>query len=315
MAFEKPIDSYSGKIREVEIGPSGKSLKAGGESTLPFYSFEGETPNPLLIAMEVYDRRPEDWAEAVVAPISDVIDDPVAWAKKCVETFNADMICVQLLSTDPNRENSSAEEAAELVKKVAGAINVPLIVYGSGNLEKDPEILRAVSEACSGMDLLIGPAQEDNYKQIVAPALAYKHKVIAQTPIDVNLAKQLNILIGNVGLSPESIVMDPSTGALGYGLEYTYSVIERDRLAALIQNDEKMQQPIVCNLGKEAWKVKEAKISAKDEPLFGDEEKRGILWEAVTAYSLVLAGANILIMRHPEAVTLVRRIVKMLSEG
>ncbi|MFH1597104.1 MAG: acetyl-CoA decarbonylase/synthase complex subunit delta, partial [Pseudomonadota bacterium] len=267
------------------------------------------------IAMEVYDARPEDWPEAALEPFQDVINDPVAWAKKCVGFYGAEMICLQLLSTDPNGQNRSSEEAAMITKKVADALDVPLIVWGCGNDEKDADTLRRVAELCAGKNLILGPVGEKNYKQIGAGAIAYKHTIVASSPIDVNLAKQLNVLLGNLGVPDGQILVDPTTGGLGYGIEYTYSVMERDRMAALTQQDERLQFPLVCNLAKEVWKTKEAKLSPGEEPRLGDPKKRGILMESVTAMILLMAGADILIMRHPEAIALVKGIIGDLLKG
>jgi acetyl-CoA decarbonylase/synthase complex subunit delta len=192
---------------------------------------------------------------------------------------------------------------------VAGAVDVPVIVWGSGNVEKDADVLRKVAEACDGMNLVIGPVAEGNYKQVGAGVIGYKHTAIASSPIDINLAKQLNILMGNLGVPDEQIVVDPTTGGLGYGIEYTYSVMERDRMAALTQQDERLQFPILCNMAKEVWKTKEAKTKMEDAPTLGDTKRRGILLEAVTAVMLLLAGADVLIMRHPEAIKLVREMI------
>ena len=219
------------------------------------------------------------------------------------------MVCLQLASTDPNGMNRPAEEAAQIAKKVADALDVPLIVWGSGNEDKDVEVLRRVAELCSGKNLIIGPVQEKNYKQIGAPAIGYKHTVVATTPIDVNLAKQLNVLLGNLGVPDGQILVDPTTGGLGYGIEYTYSVMERDRMAALTQQDERLQFPLVCNLAKEVWKTKEAKMAEDENPKLGNPKKRGILMESITAMLLLLAGANVLIMRHPEAIALVKDMI------
>jgi acetyl-CoA decarbonylase/synthase complex subunit delta len=281
----------------------------GGENSFPFHLFEGEIPHPPRIAMEVYDVLPEDWPETALEPFRDVVHDPVAWARKCVETYGAELIALQLVSTDPNGLNRPAEEAVETVKKVATSIEVPLIVWGSANAEKDGDVLRKVAEACDGMNLIIGPVVEGNYKQVGAGAIAYRHTVIASSPIDINLAKQLNILLGNLGIPDGQIIVDPTTGGLGYGIEYTYSVMERDRMAALSQQDERLQFPIICNMAREVWKTKEAKASAEEAPALGDPKKRGILMEAVTAVTLLLAGADILVMRHPEAIKLVREVI------
>lgn len=310
MALDIPKVPYSGKIKEIVLGKGEKALTVGGASCYPFHLFEGQIPQCPRIAMEVYDSPPEDWAPAALEPYADVVSDPVAWAKKCIDTYGAEMIALQLASTDPNGENRSADQAAALTKKVAESINVPLVVWGCNNAEKDTEVLRKIAEDCAGHNLMIGPVTEANYKQIGAVAIGYEHTVIASTPIDINLAKQLNILLGNLGVPDGRILIDPTTGALGYGLEYGYSVMERIRMAALTQEDERLQFPMICNLAKEVWKTKEAKQSRDEAPKLGDPAKRGILMEAVTAQLLLLAGADILIMRHPEAIALIRGILK-----
>jgi len=309
VGFEIPKVTYTGRIKEVKLGKGPKAVTVGGETSYPFHLFEGEMAHPPRIAMEVYDAPPDDWPEASLEPFRDVISDPVTWAKKCVEQYGAEVIALQLASTDPNGLNRSGEEAAQTAKKVASAVDVPVIVWGSGNAEKDADVLRKVAEACDGMNLVIGPVAEDNYKQVGAGAIGYKHTAVASSPIDINLAKQLNILLGNLGVPDEQILVDPTTGGLGYGIEYTYSVMERDRMAALTQQDERLQFPIICNLAKEVWKTKEAKMTAEEAPSLGDAKKRGILLEATTATMLLLAGADVLIMRHPEAIELIRGMI------
>jgi acetyl-CoA decarbonylase/synthase complex subunit delta len=304
-----PKVNYSGKIKEVVVGKGDKKVTVGGETMYPFHLFEGQMPHPPKIAMEVYDAPPEDWPAAVLEPFKDVVHDPVAWAKKCVSAYGAEMICLQLASTDPNGMNRPSEEAAAVAKKVAEALDVPLIVWGCANDEKDADTLRRVAELCADKNLVIGPVGEKNYKQIGAGAIAYKHILAASSPIDVNLAKQLNVLLGNLGVPDGQILVDPTTGGLGYGIEYTYSVMERDRMAALTQQDERLQFPIICNMGREVWKTKEAKLSEADAPNLGDPKKRGVLMEAVTAMMLLMAGANILVMRHPEAIQQVKGMI------
>ena len=313
MVFEIPKTAYSGKIKEITLGKGGKAVTVGGETCYPFYLFEGEMPNLPRIAMEVFDCPPEEWPEAALEPFTGVTDDPVAWAKKCVDQYGAEMICLQLLSTDPNGLDRGADEAAEVVKKVAEAIDVPLIVWGTANHDKDTEVLRQVAEICQGRDLILGPVEEGDYKRIGAAAIGYHHTVVAATPIDINLAKQLNILLGNLGVPDDLLVMDPTVSGIGYGLEYAYSVMERDRMAALTQQDEKLQLPLICNIGREVWKTKEAKISSEEEPKLGDTKKRGILLEAMSAMCLLLAGADVLIMRHPESIKLIREIIAELT--
>ena len=314
MAFEIPKQIYSGSIKTVTMGKGAKAITLGGETTYPFYVFEGPMPNPPRVAMEVWDIDPgEDWAEPAKEPYKDVLGDPVAWAQKSVKEYGADAIALILVSTDPNGKNATPESAAATAKKVASAVDVPVIVYGTSSMDKDAEVLPAVAEACDGMGLIIGPVQDKNYKKIGAAALGYNHMVTANSPIDVNLAKQLNILLGQLGVKDSQILVDPTTGGLGYGMEYCYSVIERDRMAALTQEDDKLQFPIINNMGNEVWKVKECKQSNAEAPQLGDQKTRGILMETVTATSLLLAGSDLLIMRHPEAAKLVKELIKELS--
>jgi len=312
MAFEIPKTKYTGKIREITLGEGDKAITVGGETSYPFYLFEGEMPHLPRIAMEVWDCPPKEWPEAALEPFAGVTDDPVVWAKKCITDYGAVMIALQLISTDPNGLDRGADEATEVVKKVADAIDVPLIVWGTGNEEKDTEVLRKVAEVCQGKNLIIGPVEEKDHKKIGASAIGYHHTVIASTPIDINLAKQLNILLGNLGVPDGQIIMDPTVSGIGYGIEYAYSVMERMRMAGLTQEDEKLQFPIICNLASEVWKTKELHL-ADDELNMGNAKKRGILMEAMSAMVLLLAGADVIIMRHPEAIKLVREMIAELT--
>lgn len=307
--------TYSGKIKEIKLGKEGKEVVVGGETSYPFHLFEGTMPNAPKIALEVVDSEIPDCAQAISDFFKDVLNDPTAWAKKVVSEYKPDLICLTLLSTDPNGMDRSPEDATALVKEVAGAVDIPLVVWGSTNENKDAEVLRSVAEACQGEKLIIGPVQEGNYKQIGAAALAYGHTVIASTPIDINLAKQLNILLENLGVPLDRILIDPTVGGLGYGFEYTYSVMERLRMAALTQQDEKLQIPMICHVAKEVWKVKEAKISNEEAPELGDPKKRGIMLEAMTAQGLILAGADIVILRHPESAKLIRDFIGEMSKS
>ncbi len=309
MAFEVPKISYSGKISEETLGQGDKTQKVGGETCYPFHTFEGEMPNLPKIAMEVYDAEPDNWPEAAVEPFKDVLGDPVKWARKCIDEYGAEMICLQLASTDPNGLDRGADEAAEVAKKVSDAVDVPLIVWGTANLDKDTEVLKKVAEVCQGKRLILGPLEEGDYKKIAASALGYKHMVIASSPIDINLAKQLNILLENMDVPETDILIDPTVSSIGYGIEYCYSVMERIRMAALTQQDDKLQMPIICNIAKETWKAKEAKLSQQEAPNLGDPRKRGILLEAMSAAVLLVAGGDIMIMRHPEAISLVKDII------
>ncbi len=315
MAFEIPKTTYSGKIKEIKLGKGDKAVIVGGESCYPFYLFEGDMPRLPRIAMEVYDSAPEEWPEAVLEPFAGVTDDPAAWAKKCIDDYGAEMICLRLVSTDPNGLDRGADEATEVVKKVADAIDVPLIVWGTANHDKDVEVFRKISEVCHGKNLIIGPVEEGDHKQLGAAAIGYQHTVVSSSPIDINLAKQLNILLGTLGVPDELIVMDPTVSGIGYGIEYAYSVMERMRMAALTQQDDKLQFPIICNIASEVWKIKEAKASDGSDSKMGDDKKRGILFEAMSAMCLLLAGGDVLIMRHPESIKLVNEMMKELTAG
>lgn len=315
MAFEFYKESYAGSVQPVTLGKGDKAVVVGGETSYPFYHFEGDMPNKPRIAMEIWDSTPEDWAEAVVEPFKDVINDPAAWAKKCVETYGADMIVLQLKSVDPNGADASAADASATVKKVLDAIDVPLIVWGVANPAKDEEVLKKIAEDHQGADLVLGPVEDKNHKGIGAAAMAYGHTLISSSPIDVNLAKQVNILLENLGMPMNKVIIDPTTGGLGYGMEYSYSVMERLRMAALAQGDDKLQLPVINNLGNEIWKCKEAKQPVDEAPELGDPEKRGILMEAVGAVTYLLAGSDVVIVRHPESVRLSKSYVDLLIDG
>lgn len=315
MGFEIFKESYAGSIRPITLGKGDKAVTVGGESCLPLYAFEGEMPNKPRIAMEIWDMEPTDWSEVAKKPFEDVLSDPAAWAKKCVEEYGAEMIVLQLKSADPNGKDASPDEVVKTVKKVLEAIDVPLILWGTANVQKDEEVLKKVSEACEGKNLVMGPVEDDNHKGIGASAMGFGHTVIASSPIDVNLAKQVNILLENLGVPTDRIIIDPTTGGLGYGMEYSYSVMERIKMAALLQGDDKLQYPIINNLGNEIWRCKEANQTAEDAPELGDPERRGILMEAVGAVSYLLAGSDILIMRHPESIRLVRSFIDLIMEG
>ena len=302
MSFVVPKESFNGKVASVDFGKDGKALIIGGDSALPFLSFEGELPNRPVVAYEIQDCPPDDWPDTVKEIYKDVSGDPVTWAKYCQDELGAKAIALRLVSTHPDRGDKSAEEASQMIKDVLAAVNVPLIILGSNHIEKDSTVLVAAAEAASGNNCVIGKAQEGNYKTIVAAALAHNHKLIAMSELDINLAKQLNILITQMGFDKDKLITDPMCSALGYGMEYTYSVMERIRLAGLAQNDATMQPPILGDVGMYVWKVKETVASETDVPEWGSLEERSIAWETVTATSLVLSGANLLIMRHPRAI-------------
>jgi len=313
-----PVDlikeRYTTKVGELTIGATKaeggsrtSTVTVGGDSTLPFLHFEGEIPHRPAIAMEVWDIVPQ-WNAELMKNVADVAGDPAAWAKKCVEKFGADLIYLKLNGADPERGNASPEACAATVKKVLGAVGVPLIVVGSGVDEKDNEVMPAVAEAAAGENLLLGVAKQDNYKTLTAACMVDKHNIIAQSPIDINIAKQLNILINEMNLPLSRIVIDPSVGALGYGIEYTYSIMERMRIGALT-GDKMLSMPIICAIGYEAGRAKESNAGADLFPGWGDQAERTVLWESMTAASFVQAGGHIFVLRHPRSVELVKRSV------
>ena len=315
MSFELVKEKYNASVRNITFGKEGNTVTVGGASSYPFYLFEGEMPNKPKVAMEIWDMEPEEWPEAATAPFKDVINDPPAWAKKCQDEFGADIIVLQLKSTDPNGQDKSPDDAAAMVNKVLDAIDVPLIVWGTANTQKDEDVLKVVCEKTQGRGLTIGPVEEKNHKGIGAAAMGFGQTVISSSPIDVNIAKQVNILLENLGVGMDKIIIDPTTGGLGYGMEYGYSVMERLRMAGMVQGDDKLQGPIINNLGNEVWKSKETKQTVDEAPTLGDPEKRGILMESVAAVSYLLAGSDILIVRHPETARLIRTYIDLMCDG
>jgi len=310
LAFQAPTEAYKGSIRQADLG----GVTVGGNTAFPFHTFEGEMPNDPKIAFEVWDIAPEDWSPELAGVYGDLYQDAVAWTKKAVSDFGADLIYLKLKSTDPNGANLPIADAVAKTKEVvAAAGGVPVMVIGPGDLDRDPEVLKAVAEGLGESRIVIGNADEDNYRPIGAASMGYKHGLIVFSPMDVNLAKQMNVLLSQLGVDESAIIMDPTTGALGYGLEYAYTVFERDRLAALAQNDAKMQMPIIATVGQEAWKAKETKATEEELPGTGDRKTRGLMWEAITAVSLLLAGADIIVLRHPESAQLVRKAVASLK--
>ncbi|MCM8783828.1 MAG: acetyl-CoA decarbonylase/synthase complex subunit delta [Candidatus Omnitrophica bacterium] len=314
--MEKVVEKWSGRVNEIVIGATSQErgtrknvIKVGGENTLPFLHFEGEIINPPVVAMEVWDTEPENWVESLKEEFKGVIKNPVDWAKKAVEEFGVDLLCLRLFSTHPDGKDVSPQEAERTVEKVFKNIEVPLIITGSGAIQKDGDVLLRVSEIVKGENCLLGIAVQENYKIIGAACISGGHSLIAETPIDVNLAKQLNILLADIGFSSRRIVIHHSTGGLGYGLEYTYSVMERTRLACL-NGDKMLSQPMINFVGQEAWRAKEARISEIEVPLWGKQKERAVLWEAATAIAFLNAGADILVMNHPKAISLVKETIR-----
>ncbi|MFC1998737.1 acetyl-CoA decarbonylase/synthase complex subunit delta [Chloroflexota bacterium] len=300
-SIEIPIEKWTGQVHQVTLGGNGrKSITVGGETTLPFLKFDGSIPNKPAVAVEIQDIAPADWSPTLLSVWGDVVNDPAAWAKKAVE-YGAEAILLNLKSAHPDEGNTGIAEAKAVTDKVLSAVDVPLIVIGTGVGEKDNEVLPAVSEAARGQRIAIGNCEEKNYRTVVAVCIADGHVAIPNSPVDLNLAKQMNILLTDAGLPIDAILMDPTTGALGYGLEYTYSVMERLRLAGL-GGDKLTSMPIINNVGADAWKQKEAKVAQGLPEAWGDMEARGIIWEEQTAIALLQAGSDMLVLRHPQSV-------------
>lgn len=278
----------------------------GGVMTLPYMDIDGNAGNKTLVAMDVLDAPPADWPGVLREPFADVLDDPAAWAKKCVEQFGADLICLKLDGIDPDGANRSADEAVETVKAVLGAVGCPLIVWGCGINEKDNEVLPRISAATQGERCLLGCAKQENYKRLAACCLADGHNLISLAPLDINIAKQLNTLVTEMELPADRIVMFQTSGALGYGIEYSYSIQERQRLAGL-SGDKMMMMPVICDAGYESWRAKEAKTGDDEAAAWGPQADRGPAWEATTAIALIQAGCDIVRMRHPRAVGAVKK--------
>jgi acetyl-CoA decarbonylase/synthase complex subunit delta len=316
MSFEIPREKNPGKVAEVTLGATPEqggtrshTVTIGGSTALPFHFFEGEHPHPPAVAMEVFDKVPAKYPRSLLDEFQDVIDRPWEMARKCVSAYGAELISVRLEGTHPEKGNKSAEEAVELVKQVLRSVAVPVIVTGHSHFAKTNEVMKKVCEAAAGENCLINYVEKDNYKTIAAASIAYKHTLAAQSPIDVNLAKQLNILLKDMNFPQEKIVMDPLTGALGYGLEYTYSIMERIRIDGL-SGDPMLAFPMLANPGYECSRVKEARVPEKDYPQWGSEDVRGAYWEIATAMSLLAAGADLLIMHHPRAVDVVKKKIR-----
>ena len=233
MAVTLVKERWQSRVGEVVLGATPEqggtrshTITIGGDGTLPFLQFEDTVANRPVIALEVQDVEPE-WNPLVKEYFADVFNNPAAWAKKCVEEFGADVIFLKLAGANPEGANKTPEECAQVVKDVLAAVSVPLIVVGCDDTEKDNEVMAAVAEAAAGENLLIGNAEQENYKSLVAACMVHKHSIIARSPLDINICKQLNILINDMGLALNKIVIDPMIGGLGFGIEYAYSIMER----------------------------------------------------------------------------------------
>ncbi|MBN2045490.1 MAG: acetyl-CoA decarbonylase/synthase complex subunit delta [Anaerolineales bacterium] len=314
MALELPKDKWSGSVQEVVIGATAAdggtrtaAVTVGGETTMPFVHFEAETPNRPVLALEIKDFRPNDWSTLLLDVWGEATNDPGAWAK-AAEEAGADLLLLSLSLTDPEGNPNTPEAAVKAAKAVLEGSGLPLMVYGPGQAEVDNELLVPVANACQGERIVLGICEDKNYRTLVATAMANGHLVVGRAPMDVNLSKQLNILIKDAGLPLDRVLMDPTTGALGYGIEYGFSVMERLRLAAL-RGDAMTQSPMSVNVGFETWKTKESKVGDDVPETWGDWEERAISWETITAITLIEAGADIVILRHPESLKRVRAAI------
>ena len=296
-----------------EGGTRTSTVAVGGETGLPFLRFEGATPHRPIVAIEIWDRAPDDWPGPLVNAWGSALNSPADWARKAVEEAGADMICLKLAGTHPDFGDRSPADSAAVVKSVLKAVGVPLAIWGCDNEEKDNDVLPRCSQAAAGERCLLGAATEDNYKTLVAACQADGHALIGLSPIDINIAKQVNILISEMGFPMDRVVMYQTTGALGYGLEYTYSIQERARLAAL-GGDKMMAMPVICMVGQEAWRTKESRATKDEQPTWGDEDTRGIFWELSTAVALLQAGSDIMVMRHPRAAVALKDTIRRLME-
>lgn len=320
MALELPKDKWSGSVQVVVLGATAeeggtrsKTVTVGGETTMPFIHFEAPTPNPPVIALEIKDTYPDDWSPILQKTWGDALNDPANWAK-AAEEAGADLILLSLSLTDNEGNTNTPDSAVAATKAVLQATGLPLIVFGPGQAELDNDLLVPVANASQGERIVLGLCEDKNYRTIAATAMANGHLVVGRAPMDVNLSKQLNILIKDTGLPFERVLMDPTTGALGYGIEYGFSVMERLRLAAL-RGDAMTQSPMIVAVGQETWKTKESKVGDDVPASWGEWEERSITWETVTAVTLIEAGADIVVLRHPESLKRVRAAIENLVQA
>lgn len=318
MPVTKLLEKWPGKIEEVLIGADvssggtrSKIIKVGGETTLPFLHEEGLMPNKPVIAMEVLDSVPKEWHQPLLEVFKDVINNPVKWAKKCQDEWGADLICLRLLGAHPENNNTPVNDIIKTIKSIKETISLPLIIWGCGNAEKDNQIFPSISQALKGERVLLGTATQDNYKALSVTCIADGHSIIAESPLDINICKQLNLLLSDMEIPSNRIVIFPTTGAIGYGFEYAYTIMERTRLAAL-GGDKTMACPLIAVVSSEAWKTKESKASELDMPGWGAVKERGVIWEAATACGFLLAGADIVVMYHPKSVELTKNYISQM---
>jgi acetyl-CoA decarbonylase/synthase complex subunit delta len=312
MPFTAKSGKFNAKINTVEIGTGDKAIKIGGENVLPFYTFDDAIENAPKVGIEITDGGLEAEPECVqkyYEGCTSIVD----MAKKAITFEGVDFLSVRLEGGDPNGLNKSTDELIQLVKEVADAVDVPLVVCGCKNVEKDAELLDKAAAALEGKSAVILAAKEENYKTIGASAgLAYKQVVGAESAVDINLAKQLNVLLTQLGVDGKSVVMNVGTAAAGYGFEYVVSTMDRVKAAALQQADTTLQMPIITPVASEVWGVKEAISSEEDPPEWGSQEERGIDMEIETAAAVLASGSNAVILKHPESVKTIKTLISEL---
>jgi len=312
MSFVAKTGPFSGKINAVTLGTGDKAIVIGGQNVLPFYTFDGAIEHAPKIGVEISDAANE-WDVPGIVEFYAGCTTMADRAKKAESMEGADFIALNFESADPNGANRSVEDCVADAKAVADAVAMPIVVMGCKNLEKDAELFTKISEALAGKNVLFMSAKNENYKTVGASvALAGGQKVGAETADDINLAKQLNIMLKGLGVAPEAIVMNIGTAAVGYGYEYVSSTLDRVRDAALKQSDADLQMPIVSPVSTDTWGVKESTASEEDEPAWGSREERGISMEISTAAANLTSGADAVIMRHPAAVATIKQFINEL---
>lgn len=313
MAFEAKTQAFSSSIGTVTVGTGEKAVKLGGVNVLPFYSFDAPIENAPKIGVEITDAGLAAYPQKGLQEFYAGCTTPAEMAKRAESMPGVSFICLHLEGADPNGENKSTEECVAIAKSVADATDLPLVIMGCKNIEKDSELFTKISEALQGKNILVLSAREEDYKTVGASAaLAYGQKVGAESAVDINLAKQLNVLMTQLGVAPSSIVMNAGSAAAGYGYEYVASTLDRIRAAALAQSDDQLQMPIMTPVSTEAWGVKEAIMSEADMPEWGDAEERGIEMEITTAAACLTGGSDAVIMRHPAAIKAIADMIAAL---
>ena len=309
MSFVPKTAAYSGKINAVTLGTGDKAIVIGGQNVLPFYTFDAPIENAPKIGVEISDTACE-WTEAGLKEFYAGCTTMAEFAKRAETMPGADFICLNFASADPNGANRSVEDCVADAKAVAEVVTMPIAIMGCKNMEKDGELFSKVAEALMGKNILVMSAKNEDYKTVGASVgLACGQKVGAETADDINLAKQLNIMLKQLNVPAESIVMNIGTAAVGYGYEYVASTLDRVRLAALAQSDADLQMPIIAPVSTDTWSVKESSATEEDEPTWGCQEERGIDMEVATAAANLTGGADAVIMRHPAAVATIKKFI------